>query len=61
MKSGELLRILLKNGWKIKRQSGSHMILQHEMIKEKLVFPNHGSKEMGKGLEQKIKKIAKLK
>jgi predicted RNA binding protein YcfA (HicA-like mRNA interferase family) len=61
MKSNELLRLLIKSGWKIKRQSGSHMILGHPIISEIIVFPNHGSKEMGKGLEQRIKKIAGLK
>ena len=61
MKSNELLRLLLKGGWVIKRQSGSHMILEHPLKKEKVVFPNHGSKEVGKGLEIKIRKLAGLK
>ena len=55
MKSSELLRILLKAGWTIKRQSGSHMILEHPLKIE------HGSKEVGKGLEMKIRKLAGLK
>ena len=61
MKSGELLRLLLKSGWKVIRQSGSHVILKHETRRESIVFPNHGSKEIGKGLEIKIRKIANLK
>ncbi len=61
MKSNELLRLLLKGGWVIKRQSGSHMILEHPLKKELVVFPNHGSKEVGKGLEIKIRKLAYLK
>ena len=61
MKSNELLRLLLKGGWVIKRQSGSHMILDHPLKKELIVFPNHGSKEVGKGLEMKIRKLAGLK
>jgi predicted RNA binding protein YcfA (HicA-like mRNA interferase family) len=61
MKSNELLRLLLKGGWVIKRQSGSHMILEHPLKKEQVVFPNHGSKEVGKGLEIKIRKLAGLK
>lgn len=58
MKSSELLRILLKAGWNIKRQSGSHIILEHPFKNEQIVFPNHGSKEVGKGLEMKIRKLA---
>lgn len=58
MKSSELLRILLKAGWTIKRQSGSHLILEHPLKNEQIVFPNHGSKEVGKGLEMKIRKLA---
>lgn len=61
MKSNELLRILLKSGWNIKRQSGSHIILEHPSKYEKIIFPNHGSKEVGKGLEMKIRKLAGLK
>jgi predicted RNA binding protein YcfA (HicA-like mRNA interferase family) len=61
MKSNELLRLLLKGGWVIKRQSGSHMVLEHPLKKEKVVFPTHGSKEVGKGLELKIRKLAGLK
>jgi predicted RNA binding protein YcfA (HicA-like mRNA interferase family) len=61
LKSNELLRLLLKGGWVIKRQSGSHMILEHPLKKEQVVFPNHGSKEVGKGLEIKIRKLAGLK
>lgn len=61
MKSNELLRLLIKSGWKIKRQSGSHMILEHPINSEIIVFPNHGSKELGKGLELRIKKKAGLK
>ena len=44
MKSSELLRILLKAGWVIKRQLGSHMILEHPLKIEQIVFPTHGSK-----------------
>ena len=53
--------MLLKGGLVIKRQSGSHMILEHPLKNEQIVFPNHGSKEVGKGLEMKIRKLAGLK
>jgi hypothetical protein len=37
------------------------MILEHSLKNEQIVFPNHGSKEVGKGLEIKIRKLAGLK
>jgi predicted RNA binding protein YcfA (HicA-like mRNA interferase family) len=61
MKSSELVRVLRKDGWFTVRQSGSHMIMVHPTKKGQLVMPNHGSNEMGKGLELKIKKAAGLK
>ena len=61
MKSSELIRLLEKDGWYIVRQSGSHMIMRHPIKRGQLVVPNHGSAEVGKGLEQKIRKDAGLK
>lgn len=58
MKYSELIRLLKKNGWFIVRQSGSHMIMEHPAKKGQIVCPNHGSHEIGKGLEKKIKKDA---
>jgi len=60
MKCSELLRQLLKAGWKIESQRGSHVKLTHHTINDAIIFPNHGSKELGKGLEKKIKKRAGL-
>lgn len=61
MKSSELLRILLKAGWKVIRQSGSHMTLRHPDIPDvQITFPSHGSAEVGKGLAAKILKQAGL-
>jgi mRNA interferase HicA len=61
MKSNELIRLLLRDGWYVIRQSGSHMIMIHPVKKGQLVVPNHGSAEVGKGLEKKILKEAKIK
>lgn len=61
MKSSELIRLLFKDGWYVVRQSGSHMVMVHPVKKGKIVCPNHGSHEVGKGLEKKIKKDAALK
>lgn len=60
MKSSALIKLLLKDGWKTIRQSGSHMIMVHPFKKGQLVCPNHGSHEVGEGLEKKIKKDAGL-
>lgn len=58
MKCSELLRILKNKGWYEVSQKGSHIKLKHDNNSEIIIFPNHGSSEMGKGLEMKIKKIA---
>lgn len=61
MKCSQLLRILMKDGWFPKPQKGSHIKLIHPTKEGVIIFPNHGSDEMGKGLEIKIRKQAGLK
>ncbi len=61
MKCSELLRILRKDGWYPISQSGSHVKLKHDTKSGIIIFPNHGSQEIGKGLEIKIKKDAGIK
>jgi mRNA interferase HicA len=61
MKSSELVRLLKKYGWYVVRQSGSHMIMEHPTKTGQIVCPYHGSHEVGKWLEKKIKKIAGIK
>jgi predicted RNA binding protein YcfA (HicA-like mRNA interferase family) len=61
MKSSELVRLLKKDGWYVTRQTGSHMIMEHPSKKGQIVGPFHGSQEVGKGLEKKIKKDAGIK
>ncbi len=61
MKCSELYRLLLKDGWYPVKQSGSHIKLKHETKPGTIIFPNHGSQGMGKGLEKKIRKDAGLK
>ncbi len=58
MKCSELFRILKKNGWYPYSQKGSHIKLKHDLKKGIIVFSNHGSQEVGKGLEKKILKDA---
>ncbi|MDO5524130.1 MAG: type II toxin-antitoxin system HicA family toxin [Bacteroidia bacterium] len=61
MKCSELYRILIKDGWYPISQKGSHVKLKHDLKEGTLIFPNHGSQEMGKGLENKILKDAGIK
>ena len=58
MKCAELLRILLKDGWHPVSQKGSHIKLRHDTKRGIIIFPDHGSQEVGKGLERKILKDA---
>lgn len=58
MKCSELLRILINNGWYPVSQKGSHIKLKHDKKEGIIIFPNHGSQEVGKGLEKRILKHA---
>ena len=61
MKSSQLYRILTKDGWYAVSQKGSHIKMKHPTKKGIIIFPNHGSSEIGKGLENKILKDAGIK
>jgi len=61
MKCSELYRILINDGWYPVSQKGSHVKMKHEMKPGTIVFPNHGSQEVGKGLEKKMLKDAVIK
>ncbi len=55
MKSREFIREIKRKGWKFLRQGkGSHEI--YEKNGQTVSVPNHGSKEMGKGIELKLRK-----
>jgi len=59
MKSKEFHRLILRNGWRKKRQEGSH--ITYEKDGRTYPVPDHGSKEMARGLELKIRKEMGLK
>lgn len=61
MKCSQLYKILIKDGWYPVSQKGSHVKMKHETKNGIIIFPNHGSQEMGKGLEKKILKDAGIK
>ena len=52
MKSSELHRMIKRSGWMAVRQTGSHII--YEKDGKSFAVPDHGSKEMRKGLAQKL-------
>ncbi len=55
MKCNEFIRLIKKNGWVFIRQAGgSHEVWGKDGKQE--IIPNHGSKEMPKGLERTLKK-----
>ncbi len=58
MKCSELYRILTRDGWYPISQKGSHVKLKHDIKQGIIIFPQHGSQEVGKGLERKILKDA---
>jgi len=60
MKSTELHRMLINNGWQFKKQKGtSHC--HYEKDGKKLVVPYHGAKEVPTGLCNRILKDAGIK
>jgi mRNA interferase HicA len=61
MKCSELYKILTRDGWFPISQKGSHVKLKHNTKSGIIIFPNHGSQELGKGLEKKILKEAGIK
>ncbi|NTW31112.1 MAG: type II toxin-antitoxin system HicA family toxin [Bacteroidetes bacterium] len=61
MKCSELYRLLISDGWYPVTQKGSHVKMKHKTKSGTIIFPNHGSQELGKGLEHKIKKDAGIK
>ncbi len=55
MKYSEFLKLAKKKGWHLERQGkGSHEIWGKEG--KTIAIPNHGTKEMPKGLELSLKK-----
>lgn len=58
MKCKELLRLLKKAGcYKIREGKGSHEIWYSPITGNEFSVPNHGSKEVGTGMEKKIRKV----
>lgn len=60
MTSKELIKILKKDGWKEKRQSGSHKIFVKDGFPNPVPVPFH-SKDLPKGTLENILKMCGLK
>ena len=60
MNPKELIDILLKKGWRIKRIQGSHYILENPINNQIEVIPNH-NKDMKPGLLNSLLKRTGLK
>ncbi|MDR2584967.1 MAG: type II toxin-antitoxin system HicA family toxin [Prevotellaceae bacterium] len=58
MKYSKLIQVLHHHGWEITGQRGSHLKMRHPLRENALIVPNHGTKEIGKGLAIKILKSA---
>lgn len=59
MKNSAFHRLVKKNGWRYIKAEGSHYI--YEKNGRTYPVPFHGAKELGKGLEKKMKKEMGLK
>ncbi|MCF2503892.1 type II toxin-antitoxin system HicA family toxin [Dyadobacter sp. CY107] len=61
MKSSELFKLLIKDGWFEVRQTGSHRIMRHSVKQGQLIVSFHGSAEVKKGLLSALLKQADIK
>jgi predicted RNA binding protein YcfA (HicA-like mRNA interferase family) len=59
VKSAELIKELLADGWKLDRIRGSHHIFEHPSKPGHIVVP-HPKKDLGKGLAKAIRRQAGL-
>lgn len=61
MKYSELFKILVNHGWFEVRRKGSHVIMRHHEKDIQLIVPDHGSKEVNKGMASGLLKKAGIK
>ncbi|HZD48426.1 MAG TPA: type II toxin-antitoxin system HicA family toxin [Silvibacterium sp.] len=61
MKAREIIRTIKKDGWKLERQTGSHMHFSHPTKPGIVTVPFHGSKDLPKYVVASILKQAGLK
>jgi predicted RNA binding protein YcfA (HicA-like mRNA interferase family) len=61
MKAKELIKLLEENGWEEARQRGSHRIFKNVDFPINISVPDHGNKDLGKGLVSTILKRVGIK
>jgi predicted RNA binding protein YcfA (HicA-like mRNA interferase family) len=62
MKASDFVKLIEKQGWVFEREGkGSHIIYKHKNEKHIISVPFHGSKDIPKGLLNKLKKQAGIK
>lgn len=61
MKAKKLYSMLTQDGWFAVSQTGSHIKMRHKLKPGVIIFPMHGSSEVGTGLEKKLLKQAGIK
>jgi predicted RNA binding protein YcfA (HicA-like mRNA interferase family) len=61
MNARELIQLLREKGWEELRQKGSHRIFKHPELPDNIAVPDHGAKDLHKGLVHRILKQAGLK
>jgi len=61
LKAREIIRLIENDGWKLVRQSGSHMQFKHDLKPGLVTVPFHGSKDLSKLEVHSILKQAGLK
>lgn len=60
MKARELVKLIEESGWVFVSQEGSHMKFRHSDFLYPIIVPNHGSRDLGKGLALRILRQAGL-
>ena len=60
MNFNEVKKHLLKAGWQVKDQKGSHVHMIHPLKPGKITIPNHGKRDLKPGLLKTIWKHAGL-
>ncbi len=61
MTAKQVIRILREDGWFKDRQKGSHIVMKRTDPDKTVVVPDHGSKDLGKGLLKAIEKQSGVK
>jgi len=54
----QLIRILERKGWYVKRSRGSHFVMRHPEIPDAIPVPVHGGREIKRGTLHSILRVA---